>query len=178
MAGAHHDSVSAGPGINDDGSGVAALLALARRAGERPGLRLGFWAAEELALYGSRHYVRSLSRDERDAIAAYVNLDMVGSPNARVAVYDRDDRIERALREAIRGPEREVGLEGASDHAPFQRAGIAVGGIYTGASERGRRPGPADKCYHRACDTLRNVDPMVLRRMTDAAQRGLEALAE
>ena len=177
MAGGHHDSVSAGPGLNDNGSGVSALLAVAERLRDRPGLRLGFWAAEELALYGSRRYVRSLSREDRDAISAYVNLDMVGSPNATVNVYDRDDRIERALRRAIRGREREVKLTGASDHAPFERAGIAVGGIFTGASERGRRPGPADPCYHRSCDTLRNVDVPVLRRMTDAAERGLSALA-
>ena len=121
--------------------------------------------------------MRSHSEEEREAVSAYVNLDMIGSPNARVAVYDRDDRIERALRRAIPGPEREVGLQGASDHAPFQRAGVPVGGIYTGASERGRRSGPADRCYHRACDTLRNVDRRVLRRMTDATARGLEALA-
>ena len=173
MAGAHHDSVSAGPGLNDNGSGIAALLAIAERVRDRPGLRFGFWGAEELALYGSRRYVRSLRRREREAIAGYLNFDMLGSPNGRVAVYDRDDRIERALRRAIRGPEREVELEGASDHAPFERAGIPVGGIFTGASGRGRRPGPADRCYHRRCDTLENVDRRLLARMTDAAERGL-----
>ncbi len=176
MAGGHHDSVSAGPGLNDNGSGVAALLTLAGRLGDRPGLRLGFWGAEELGLYGSRHYVRSLGAGERRAIAAYVNFDMLGSPNGRVSVYDRDDAIERALRRAIPGEEREVGLVGTSDHAPFQRAGIAVGGIFTGASERGRRRGPADSCYHRACDRLRNVDRRLLARMADAAEQGLVAL--
>ncbi len=177
MAGGHHDSVSAGPGLNDNGSGVAALLAIANRLRGRAGLRLGFWAAEELALYGSRHYVRGLGPGGRRDLRAYLNFDMVGSPNARVAVYDRDDEVERALRRAIRGPEREVGLNEASDHAPFERAGIAVGGIFTGASERGRRPGPADRCYHRACDTLRNVDLPLTRRMTDAAERALTALS-
>jgi hypothetical protein len=176
MAGAHHDSVSAGPGLNDNGSGVAALLTLAGRLADLPGLRLGFWGAEEPGLYGSRHYVRSLTADGRRAIAAYLNFDMLGSPNGRVSVYDRDDAIERALRRAIPGEEGEVGLEGASDHAPFQRAGIAVGGIFTGASERGSRPGPADPCYHRVCDRLRNVDRRLLARMTDAAERGLVAL--
>ncbi|HEV2813362.1 MAG TPA: M20/M25/M40 family metallo-hydrolase, partial [Solirubrobacteraceae bacterium] len=178
MAGAHLDSVTAGPGINDNGTGIAALLAIAERLrDERPGLRFGFWGAEELALYGSRHYVRELPAAERRQIAAYVNLDMVGSPNGRVEVYDRDDRIERTLREAIPGSEGEVPLTGASDHAPFERAGIPVGGIFTGAAERGRRPGPADRCYHRRCDTLRNVDRPLLQRMTDAAERGLKRLA-
>ncbi|HEV3001040.1 MAG TPA: M28 family metallopeptidase, partial [Solirubrobacteraceae bacterium] len=177
MAGAHHDSVSAGPGINDNGSGVAALLAVAERLHGRPGIRLGFWGAEELALYGSRRYVRSLAAPERRAIAAYLNFDMVASPNGALKVYDRDDRIERALRRAIPGAEGEVSLRGASDHAPFERAGIAVGGIFTGASERGRRPGPADRCYHRACDRLRHADRRLLRRATRAAERGLTALA-
>ena len=177
MAGAHHDSVTAGPGINDNGSGVAALLAIAERLRDRPGLRFGFWTGEELALYGSRHYVRTLGDDGRRDIAGYVNLDMLASPNARIEVYDRDDRIERALRAAIPGREGELSLEGASDHAPFERAGIPVGGIFTGAADRGRRPGPADRCYHRACDTLRHADARLLRRMTAAAEQALRELA-
>ena len=176
MAGGHHDSVSAGPGLNDNGSGLAALLAVAERLRDRPGLRLAFWGAEELALYGSRRYVRALAPRERRAVEAYVNLDMVGSPNGRVAVYDRDDRIERTLRAAVRGREREVALNGASDHAPFERAGIPVGGIFTGAAERGRGPGPADRCYHRECDDIENVNRGLLQRMTDATERGLARL--
>ena len=176
MAGGHHDSVSSGPGLNDNGSGMAALLALAERLRDRRGLRFGFWAAEELALYGSRRYVRGLSRAERRAIRAYINVDMVGSPNGRVAVFDRDDRIERALRVAIRGDEGEVGLSGASDHAPFERAGIPVGGLFAGAAARGRGPGPADRCYHRVCDDIDNVDRRLLHRVTDAAERALTRL--
>jgi Zn-dependent M28 family amino/carboxypeptidase len=157
MAGAHLDSVEDGPGLNDDGSGVAALLVAARTlAGNAPEgatLRLGFWGAEELGLYGSRHYVRSLGREERSAIAGYVNLDMVGTERGRMAVYRADDEIERALRRELRRQGREdIGEESlgsSSDHAPFARAGIPVGGIFTGL----------DRCYHRACDDLDNVDP-------------------
>ncbi len=72
MAGAHLDSVPAGPGINDNGSGVAALLGLAESAGSSaPGapIRLAFWGAEELGLYGSRRYVAALSPAERKRIA-------------------------------------------------------------------------------------------------------------
>jgi Zn-dependent M28 family amino/carboxypeptidase len=176
MAGAHHDSVAAGPGINDDGSGIAALLTIAQRR-RTPGLRFGFWAAEELGLFGSKRFVRSLDARARDAIEAYVNFDMLGSPNALVKVYDRDDDLERAVRAAIPGPEREASLLDASDHAPFEDAGIPIGGIFTGASERGRRPGPADDCYHRSCDTLRHMDVDRARRMTEAADRVLLALA-
>ena len=177
MAGAHHDSVGAGPGMNDNGSGIAALLAFAARARDVRGVRLGFWAAEELGIYGSRRYVRSLRPPDRRRIAGYVNIDMIGSRNARVRVYDRDNRIERVLRRAVGGREGEAGLHGASDHAPFERAGIPVGGLLSGATSRGRRAGPADRCYHRSCDTIRNVDTKLLSRMTDATERALRRLA-
>ena len=72
MAGAHLDSVPEGPGINDNASGVAALLdsaeSLARAGGERR-LRIAFWGAEEAGLLGSRHYVRQLPAAERGAYA-------------------------------------------------------------------------------------------------------------
>jgi len=193
MAGAHLDSVADGPGINDDGSGVAALLAIAGRlgAGERPRatVRLGFWTAEELGLYGSRRYVRTLSDAERRRLRSYVNLDMVGSPNAILETYGSGG-TEAALRRALdaRGPEPDrSSIGGASDHAPFQRAGVEVGGVFTGASERvdasearrfDARPGrPADPCYHRACDTLSNVNRPMLERVTDAVEVALRDLA-
>jgi Iap family predicted aminopeptidase len=172
MAGGHLDSVRAGPGMNDNGSGVAALLAVAERLARRPGLRLGFWAAEELGLHGSRAHVRGLSPAERRRIAAYVNLDMVGSPRPRAQVYDTDDRVERVLRRALAGREGETSLGNSSDHAPFARAGIRVGGLFTGASRS------TDPCYHRACDTLRNVDTAMLARMARATQRALPRLLE
>jgi len=164
MAGAHLDSVGAGPGLNDNASGVAALLAVAEALrGQAPDgarLRLGFWAAEELGLYGSRHYVGTLDRAEREAIAGYVNLDMVGTRGGRMTVLRTDEAIRRALRSALRERgRRDVGLESlgaSSDHASFARAGIPVGGIFTGL----------DSCYHRACDDAGNVDA---GRVADAA---------
>ena len=67
MAGAHLDSVPEGPGINDDGSGVAAVLETAVQLGNSPhvhnAVRFGFWGAEELGLIGSRNYVESLDLD-------------------------------------------------------------------------------------------------------------------
>ena len=193
MAGAHLDSVPAGPGVNDDGSGVATLLALADRLGRGPRprdtLRFGFWTAEELGLYGSRAYVRSLSAAERRRVRSYVNLDMVGSPNAVLETYGSGD-TEAALRRALdaRGPAPAASsIGGASDHASFQRAGIEVGGVFTGASERvgaaeakrfGARAGqPADPCYHRACDTLANVDRSMVGRVADVVEAALRSLA-
>ena len=176
MAGAHHDSVRAGPGINDDGSGVAALLAVAERLRDRPGLRLGFWAGEEAGLYGSRAYVRRLSAAERRAVRVYLNFDMVGSPNGRVLVYDRDDAFERLLRRSAGGVQGETRLQASSDHASFAAAGIPVGGLFTGADERGRGGRPSDPCYHRACDTVRNVDAGSTARAARAIERALRSL--
>ena len=176
MAGAHLDSVEEGPGINDNASGMAALLEVAERLRDRPGLRLGFWAAEETGLYGSRAYVRSLDRAERRRLSAYLNLDMVGSPNPRADVYDTDDEVERILRDAREGDESETDIGGASDHAPFARAGIAVGGYFTGAGERAGNDRPADPCYHQRCDTIRNIDEDALVAMARGAERALPLL--
>ena len=180
MAGGHLDSVDAGPGLNDNGSGVAALLVLADRFAERPSertVRLGFWAAEELGLIGSRRYVSSLPRAERRRITAYVNLDMVGSPNPVPSVYSDADRpLARVLRRALGRTVPGVPTAGASDHSPFQAVGIPANGIYTGGEEL-RRGRPRDPCYHLACDRFANVNLAVLRRMTDAAERALRELA-
>jgi Iap family predicted aminopeptidase len=175
MAGGHLDSVPAGAGINDNGSGTAALLEVADALGGRaPGarIRLAFWGAEELGLIGSRRYVRELDPEERERIAAYLNLDMVGSPEPEHGVYsDADPAIERLLRRLV-GPEaEEENAGGNSDHAPFQREGIPVGGLFTGAGE------PNDPCYHRACDDITNVDMQVLVEMTRTAGEAVERLS-
>src|ERR1700754_4797907 len=86
VVGAHLDSVRKGPGINDNGSGVGALLEIATRLGGSPpvrnAVRFAFWGSEEDDLEGSRHYVKTLSRDEVDRILLYLNVDMIASPNA------------------------------------------------------------------------------------------------
>jgi hypothetical protein len=171
MVGAHLDSVVPGPGINDNGSGVAATLEVAEQlAGEDVPVRFGFWAAEEIGLVGSRRYVNSLSRVQKRRIRAYINLDMVGSPHERIAVYEGEDAAQRRIEQALRAelpdnaPEEDLG--GASDHASFDNAGIPVGGLFTGL----------DRCYHRPCDRLNNADPVLAAaaaRATAAAAREL-----
>ena len=94
MAGAHLDSVIEGPGINDNGSGSAALLETAlMMANSNPEntVRFAWWAGEEQGLVGSADYVAGLSQAERDRIAVYLNYDMVGSPNYIFMVYDADE---------------------------------------------------------------------------------------
>ena len=193
LLGAHLDSVASGPGINDNGSGSALVLEIARQArrvGVRPthGLRFAFWGAEELGLVGSSAYVQSLSLQQRAQLRAVLNFDMVGSPNFGRFVYDGgtapsgSQRIEDLFRAyfAARGQAvAEVALEGSSDHAPFAQAGIPVGGLFTGADARkepdlARRFGgtanePYDACYHQPCDILSNVNLRVLGQMADAA---------
>ncbi|HEX2314422.1 MAG TPA: M28 family metallopeptidase [Thermomonospora sp.] len=155
MTGAHLDSVSAGPGINDNGSGSAAVLETAlavARTGFQPGkhLRFAWWGAEELGLRGSRHYVNTLPAAERTKIKGYLNFDMVGSPNPGYFVYDGDNsdgvgsgpgpagsaEIERVIQgyfTSIGVQTRGTDFDGRSDYGPFISVGIPAGGTFTGA---------------------------------------------
>ena len=180
-SGGHLDSVPGGPGINDNGSGVSSLIEAAEAIGTKPPgarVRIAFWAAEELGLLGSRQYVKSLDRAEKRRIAAYLNCDLVGSPNAVPELYgDGDQALGRVLRRAYGAKLGEVAAGQSSDHALFKTAGIPVNGLYTGSSESGPRGRPRDACYHLACDTAGNVDRAVLIRMARAAAEALEDLS-
>jgi Zn-dependent M28 family amino/carboxypeptidase len=189
VVGAHLDSVPEGPGINDNGSGVAAVLETALQLGSEPGVtnavRFAFWGAEEIGLVGSSEYIASLSPEERDAIALYLNFDMIGSPNPGYLLYDGDDSDGEG---AGPGPEGSAGIErtfsrfftergidaggtdfdGRSDYGPFIEVGIPSGGTFTGADEV-KSPDEADKWggiadedydsnYHGPEDTLDNID--------------------
>jgi Zn-dependent M28 family amino/carboxypeptidase len=175
LLGAHLDSIESGPGINDNGSGVATLLELAaqaRKLGVQPQrpVRFAFWAGEEAGEFGSKEYLKSLE-SPIDDVASVVNLDMVGSPNPEPFVYEGDGTIQEALSDAVRDEGLDpvpVDLEGRSDHAPFEDAGIPTGGLFTGADEPAPDGKPHDSCYHRACDTVDNVDLAILEKMADA----------
>lgn len=187
MAGAHLDSTTSGPGINDNGTGSAAVLETAlavSRAQLKPTkhLRFGWWGAEELGLLGSRAYVNSLSTAQRATVAGYLNFDMIGSPNPGYFVYDDDPTIEKTFKDYYAGlgvpTEPDTVGDGRSDHASFKSAGIPVGGLFTGAGERktaaqaqkwGGTSGQSfDRCYHSSCDTTANVDDTALDRNSDA----------
>ncbi|GAB2605636.1 M28 family metallopeptidase [Streptomyces capparidis] len=196
MAGAHLDSVSAGPGINDNASGSAAVLETAlavARAGHQPAkhLRFAWWGAEELGMVGSRYYVNNLSSANRARIDAYLNFDMVGSPNPGYFVYDDNAAIEKVFKDwfAARGVPTEIETEGdgRSDHASFKNAGIPVGGLFTGASsvktsaqaqKWGGAAGVAfDRCYHRSCDTTSNISDTAMDRNSDAIAHAVWTLS-
>lgn len=76
-------------GINDNGSGSSALLAIARALIKTLGsstlvnrVRFCWWAAEEMGLLGSSHYTASLEEAQTHVnVATYLNFDMVASPN-------------------------------------------------------------------------------------------------
>ncbi|MGB6209749.1 M28 family metallopeptidase [Mycobacterium sp.] len=157
MAGAHLDSVPEGPGINDNGSGVAAILETALQLGSSPdvrnAVRFGFWGAEELGLIGSRKYVQSLDVNALKDIALYLNFDMLGSPNPGYFTYDGDQSlpldkrgnpvvpegsagIERSLAAYVNSAgktPRDTSFDGRSDYDGFTLAGIPSGGLFSGA---------------------------------------------
>lgn len=187
MSGSHLDSVTAGAGINDNGSGSAAVLETAlavARSGYQPTkhLRFAWWGAEELGLVGSRYYVNSLSATERAKISGYLNFDMIGSPNPGYFVYDDDPVIEKTFKDYYAGigisTEIETEGDGRSDHAPFKNVGVPVGGIFSGAdyvktaaqaAKWGGTSGVAfDRCYHSSCDTTANINDVALDRNSDA----------
>ena len=186
VVGAHLDSVSNGPGINDNGSGSATILEIAQALSElgvepRNQIRFVFWGGEELGLLGSRHYVRELGADQLDDISVYLNFDMVGSPNYLPFLYGTPE-VTQVFENYFDSQDIETAtfdLSGRSDHGPFAAEDVPVGGIFSGDSgektERqaeiyGGEPGePYDACYHRPCDDLDNLSREALNELSDAA---------
>jgi len=207
VVGAHLDSVPEGPGINDNGSGSAAVLEAALRLAQEPTqqptqarsrTRFAFWGAEERGLVGSRHHVNSLSEEERRHIALYINFDMVASPNfirfvqGSAVTDDGPAAIARRafiaeFREHNLNIEERTGGRFGSDDSSFSQKDIPTVGLYTGAggskSEAqaslfgGAAGRPFDPCYHQACDTIENIDRDVLEQNTGALVRALKAAA-
>jgi aminopeptidase S len=201
MSGGHLDSVTAGPGINDNGTGSSGLLEVALTVGRtnfqpQRHLRFGWWGAEELGLVGSTFYVNNLPATERARIRSYLNFDMIGSPNPGYFVYSASGQpagsidLQRALEAhfaTIGVPTELTSVGGRSDHAAFARSGIPVGGLFTGAEvtktaaqaqKWGGSSGVAfDRCYHRSCDTTTNINTPALDRMTDSMANAIWNLA-
>jgi Zn-dependent M28 family amino/carboxypeptidase len=207
MVGAHLDSVVEGPGINDNGSGTATILETAKQFAKlgiapRQKLRFAFWGAEEAGLLGSEHYVANLDDAALANIYAYLNFDMVGSPNYVRFVYDGDGsgggpvgppgsaQIETIFtgyfgsQNLASAP---TDFDGRSDYGPFIAVGIPAGGLFTGAegiktaeeaAVYGGTAGVAyDVCYHQACDTITNLSTKALAEMGDATAHATMTLA-
>lgn len=197
VAGAHLDAVPGSPGLNDDGSGLAAVLETAVQLRGSPSVtnavRFAFWGAAEAGLAGSTKYVSGLDRAGLGDIALYLNFDVLGSTNAGYFTYDGDQSgqpnpeipattvptgsagIERTLAgylnlAGVRPADQPLGR--ASDYSPFLTAGIPIGGLTTGTSQRksavqarlwgGRAGVPFDPNYHTRRDGRDNVDRATL----------------
>ncbi|HZM79801.1 MAG TPA: M28 family metallopeptidase, partial [Candidatus Limnocylindrales bacterium] len=195
MFGAHLDSVSAGPGINDNGSGSATVLELALTlARTNPTMlnhvRFAFWTDEEQGLNGSEFYANSLPTTERSRIRAYFNFDMVASVNAGFfinRITSTPGLVVKQYYDSIGVPtEENTEGVGRSDDASFNAIGVQTSGVAAGASrvktaaqvtKWGGTQTAFDPCYHRSCDTSANISDTVLNRAGDAVAHVLWTLA-
>ena len=198
VVGAHLDSVAEGPGINDNGSGSAAILETALQMDElgiapTNRIRFAFWGGEEDGLIGSEYYVSQLTARQVKDHAVNLNFDMVGSPNFVRYVYDGDGSafgekgpngsalVEKVFLDYFKSqnlPVVPTAFDGRSDYFGFINNGIPAGGLFTGAEDLktaeeaaifgGTAGAPLDPCYHAACDTIANVNQTVLEEMADA----------
>ncbi|GAA3290851.1 M28 family peptidase [Dactylosporangium vinaceum] len=186
MFGAHLDSVAAGPGINDNGSGSATLLenALAL-AQQNPTMsrhvRFAWWAGEEQGLQGSKFYAGALTSTQRTQIKAYYNFDMVGSPNGGYFINHITSTAAAPMKaywdSLSLQPEENTEGAGRSDDYSFEQVGIPTSGYAAGASARktsaqaakwgGTANSAYDSCYHQACDTSSNISATILNRAAD-----------
>lgn len=185
--GAHTDSVEAGPGINDDGSGVIGILNVAiglTNFTVNNAVRFCFWSAEEYGLLGSEYYVAQLNKSATDLakVKAYLNFDMIASPNYAYMIYDGDGsafnltgpagsaEIEYLFEDFYKAagkPFNATAFDGRSDYGPFLDVGIPSGGIFTGAevpkTDEGQETWGGveelayDENYHQAGDDIFNL---------------------
>jgi aminopeptidase YwaD len=182
VVGAHYDHLgrSGGavyPGADDNASGTAVVLELARAfatAGGAPRtLVFILFSGEEIGLLGSRHYVRSPTVPIERTVAM-INLDMVGRLGDRPLGVG-GVATGGGLKTVVDDAARQLGLAladrdapgGASDHAPFYRAGVPVLFFHTGAHPD----------YHRPSDTADKIDAIGLARVAALSARVIEDVA-
>lgn len=182
MLGGHSDSVEAGPGINDDGSGSLSLLEVAvqlARFKVRNCVRFAWWSAEEEGLVGSTFYANSLSAAENQKVRVFVDLDMLASPNYAYQIYNSTNAANPAgseeLRDLVVAWYASQGLnftfsefDGRSDYVGFIDRGIPAGGWSTGAEGVKTAADVAlfggvagewyDKNYHQIGDDVSNLN--------------------
>ena len=180
LVGAHYDTVVGSPGANDNASGVAVLLELARVLAARPArlpvVFVAFGAEEgrpgSRSLGGSRHYAQGLSPAAARNLAAMINLDMVGRGDALLSTLRLNmkrgvHRRMLGLAERLGVPAREHLTPQVSDSVPFASRGVETGWLWTGV----------EPSYHSPSDTLENITPETLDwagRLTLATIRSYE----
>ena len=167
---AHLDSINLSgpaepaPGADDNGSGSAGLLALARALASRPtvrDLRLILFGGEEEGLFGSIEFVAELPADERARIRAVLNMDMIGGRNTpEPGVLLEGAAVSQDVIDALAGAAgtyTDLAVTTSlhpfnSDHVPFIDAGIPA--VLTIEADDSANPRP-----HTAADTVAAVDP-------------------
>ena len=194
MLGGHSDSVEAGPGINDDGSGSLSLIEVATQLVKfrvNNCVRFAWWAAEEEGLLGSAYYVDVLPAEENKKIRLFMDMDMLAGPNFANQIYngtnDENPEGSTEIRDLYVDFYESQGLnytfiafDGRSDYDAFIKGGIPGGGIATGAEviktpeEQAMFGGeagiPFDPCYHQLCDGVGNVNLTVWEVSTKVCQ--------
>ncbi|GAB3208383.1 M20/M25/M40 family metallo-hydrolase [Marinactinospora thermotolerans] len=208
VVGAHLDSVPEGAGINDNASGVAAILEVAKQLPKlgtpENKVRFAFWGTEEEGLIGSTEYVEGLSQAERDKIALYLNFDMIGSPNFGRFVYDGRGELEGsttppsgsgAIQKMFEDYFSGRGLvseptefSGRSDYQAFMLAGIPSGGLFSGGDSikteeqveyYGGTAGEFfDANYHTPADDITNINWDSVDQFSDAIAHSVETYSE
>jgi len=208
VVGGHLDSVFAGPGINDDGSGTAMMLETAQQIhalGITPRNKIRFilFSGEEEGLIGSDFYVSQLTKKQVQDISVMLDFDMLASGNYARFLYDGNGdeqgiagpngsgTVEQVFKDwwDSQGLAYEtIPFDGRSDYDAFTRAGIPAGGTFAGAEEikttaqvalYGGTAGAAfDPCYHQACDTLANLNLKGLAEHKDAAVHAIATFAQ
>jgi Zn-dependent M28 family amino/carboxypeptidase len=156
VAGAHLDSVAAGPGVNDDGSGTSAQLEIAKQIARkdlnpRQQIRFMWFGGEEEGLVGSIYYAEHLTASQASKIMVMIDTDMISSPNFARFVYDGNgsepgnpagppgsgevERVFTDFWESQGFSSETIPFDGRSDYVGFTDLGIPAGGIFSGAEQ-------------------------------------------
>jgi hypothetical protein len=172
---AHLDGVPGSPAANDNASGVAVLLELARALRGRPGVLVAATAAEERVVtrsrvhLGSLRLLRGISPRARREMRLAVSLDMVGV-GTRLHVRGIEATPNRSARLLLAQRLRATYLRdrGDSDHAELSRGGMPAAWVQW----------RTDRCWHSPCDTASRVDAARLQTAYELVRRAaLRALA-
>ena len=164
-------------GADDNASGVAAMLALARVYGARPveqrprDLVFVAFGAEEMGLLGSKYMVEQMSAEDRARTVAMINFDMVGRLEDKLIVNGTGTAKEWEELLTAEAGELELSLVpdgyGPSDHSSFYEAEIPVLHFFTGAHED----------YHKPTDDLERIDFEGAAQVGLLAQRVIDRLS-
>ncbi|OTB08015.1 hypothetical protein M426DRAFT_8223 [Hypoxylon sp. CI-4A] len=197
LVGTHTDSANSSAGINDSGSGIASLLevgAQLARFNTNSRVKFAFWTGGDAGSTGSRHYVKNAFKEELEKIRLYVDVNMVGSLNGALMIYDANSTVapraarhsgsshaETTLAQGFKAqgiPFTTTKISGRSDYAPFLNRSIPIAGLFSGANGfktpdeaslfGGEARLPYDPNYRLPSDDMGNINMTILSLNTRA----------